>query len=149
MDSVNNGADIFMLLKSCRCGELIPLKDRYCKECAKKLKKDYKEVKSHRKDYEQNKLYSSKKWIQIRDRVRQRDRKLCLMCLDQNKIEPIDVVHHIVPYKEDESLTYNMNNLICLCNKHHNIVHDLYFDPNEKVKTQDYLRELINVYKFK
>lgn len=137
-----------MLLKSCKCGELISLGDRQCKECARKSKGNYKEIKYHRKDYEQNKLYSSKKWIEVRNKVRQRDRKLCLMCLDKNKITPVQLVHHIVPYKEADDLKFEMSNLICLCNDCHNTVHDLYY-TNEKERTQDYLRELLNVYKFR
>lgn len=136
-----------MLHKLCKCGELIDLGQQKCSKCMVADNKKYKQKKINRKDYDINKFYSEKKWIEIRNKVRQRDRKLCLFCLDENKIESVDVVHHIVPIKEDESLAYDMNNLICLCNKHHNLVHELYDEVSNKSETQELLRRLIKKYK--
>lgn len=136
-----------MLHKFCKCGELIDLGQQKCPRCMKADNEKYKQKKVNRKDYDINKFYSTKKWIEIRNKVRQRDRKLCLFCLDESKIEVANVVHHIVPMKENESLAYDMNNLICLCNKHHNLVHELYDEPIERTQTQELLRILIKEYK--
>lgn len=57
---------------------------------------------------------------------------LCLLCLEDNIITPVDEIHHIKPIltgnSEDEQtyLLLDPNNVIGLCTKHHHYVHKLY-----------------------
>lgn len=73
-----------------------------------------------------NKFYHSKKWKNIRAFVLQRDFYMCKIC----KIPNSSTVHHIkelTPMNiDDSSISINPDNLVTLCNRCHNLIHDKY-----------------------
>lgn len=134
-----------MLKKKCKCGLIIPLEKSMCDECLKNRKNKYASSKNViRKDYKEQQFYCSKRWMAVRDKVRHRDRHLCLLCLDENKIKQVNAIHHIIELKEDWSKRFDTNNLISLCREHHTAIHDIYFDKKEKQKLQTHLFDLVN-----
>lgn len=131
-----------MIKKFCRCGKIIPKIDGLCEECKRKR---YSKDKTNRKDLEKNKFYSSVKWIKARNSVRKRDKYVCLYCYNiHEELTPVQLVHHIVPYKEDSELRLDKANLISLCRECHDVIHREYDkDMISKDKMQQQLLELI------
>ena len=80
-----------------------------------------------------NKFYHSKKWQEIRAYVLQRDFYMCQICKTPN----CNTVHHIrelTPMNiDDSSITVNPDNLMTVCNRCHNLIHDRY-KHNEDVQ---------------
>lgn len=135
-----------MLYHKCKCGLLIPIDKKLCSDCYKKRSNKYsKTYKIRRTDIKEQKFYVSKLWFRVRDKIRNRDNKLCLMCLAEHRITKVECIHHIIELKEDWNLRFNNNNLISLCKEHHSKVHRAYEeDDRTKLDTQNYLRELID-----
>lgn len=73
-----------------------------------------------------NKFYHSKKWKEIRAYVLQRDFYMCQVCKAPN----CNTVHHIkelTPINiNDSSISFNPDNLVTVCNRCHNLIHDRY-----------------------
>ena len=131
-----------------RCSKKIQYSNKYCTECKievdKKLKESYKEYKRNRTDVKEQRFYSSNEWIDLREYI-----KAKYMFVDmfsyytEGKIIECKVVHHIVEMKEDYSLRLNEDNLICLSNKTHKLIHNLYNkDEATKHKTQELLKKM-------
>lgn len=135
------------LKKLCRkCGCLISMVEKYCSKCTDKYLEEKKESnKLYDKRYRDKKsteFYHSREWNVVRERVRQRDNGLCLLCLSNKKVRSMDVVHHIEELKTKYSKRIDVNNLICLCSKCHNVVHGEY-DKGNKSEVQKELRGLL------
>lgn len=105
-----------------------------CYYCGKIHTTDYKCDEIKKKENERSKRYNDKKvgdlrntyrWRKKRELIKQRDNYLCVVCkrnfLDKKeKIECGAIeVHHITPYRENEDLCFDDDNLITLCKKHH------------------------------
>lgn len=85
----------------------------------------YRKPKYKPKDSKASKFRSTMAWTRKRDEIRQRDRNLCQVCMNNiystvltynfNKIE----VHHIIPVEQDYNKRLDNDNLICLCAYHH------------------------------
>lgn len=134
-----------MLKKFCRCGKIISQDIKMCKECESKLDKDnkksYRNYKKRRTDNNEQAFYNrNKDWEFTRESVKNRDDGMCRLCETKHS----DVVHHIEPLKEAWSLRFNMDNLICLCNRCHYYVHKKY-DKNNKSKKemQEKLKDIV------
>ncbi|QOR34433.1 HNH endonuclease [Clostridium sp. 'deep sea'] len=69
-------------------------------------------------------IYKSKKWKKKRAQVLRRDNYLCRECRRYGKSVTATTVHHCVPIEEDNSLKLNSHNLISLCSKCHDKMHD-------------------------
>ena len=146
-----------MLSKLCpKCNKVIPIGDKYCPKCLEIVqaqrnanrKQSNRVYKANRSDTEEQKFYWSKEWKRVKATVKARDLGVCCLCrAKENRFVNANVVHHITELKEDWNLRLNPNNLICLCNKHHNLVHELYDEVSNKSKTQELLRILIKKYK--
>lgn len=77
------------------------------------------------KDTKANKFRSTKAWLNKSIEIRQRDKYLCVVCMNNlyhtinqfnfNKLE----VHHITPIEEDYNKRLDNDNLITLCAYHH------------------------------
>ena len=85
-----------------------------------------------------DKFYHSKKWKNIRAFVLQRDFYMCKIC----KMPNSSTVHHIkelTPMNiNDSSISVNPDNLITLCNRCHNLIHDKYkYNEDRKRYTFD------------
>ena len=120
-----------MLSKLCpRCGKKILMSEKYCNECNDKIvedkKQSYKRYKARRDDLKEQRFYCTKEWNMAREIVKARDYGSCRICQSQGNIINFDVVHHIIELKEDWNKRTNKNNLICLCDKCHSKVHDIY-----------------------
>ena len=128
--------------KFCRCGKIILKKDVLCIDCKRKL---YRDDKAKRKDFNRNKFYSTVEWIKTRNSVRKRDRYICKYCYEFHKeLMVVECVHHIIDYKEDDSLKLDKSNLISVCNECHRMIHIQYeSSEKDKKKMQDKLNTLI------
>ena len=72
----------------------------------------------------------------MREQALERDCYLCRLCLEAGYINNNNLeCHHIVKIEENESLAYELDNIITLCQQHHMEV------ENDSTK-RDYLREL-------
>lgn len=104
-----------------------------CSRCAKLHDINYQCYKGDRfkkKDTKANKFRRTSKWTKKSNEIRQRDKHLCRCCIaniyktdyiyNYNKLS----VHHIVPLEEDFSLRLEDDNLITLCDHHHQMAED-------------------------
>lgn len=100
-----------------------------CSYCGKIHEKNYKCPSKPRRQKvvtKYDRFRWSNEWKNKREEIRKRDLNLCVLCrlnlytLD-NKISYVSEVdvHHITPLVEDFSLRLENDNLICLCNYHH------------------------------
>lgn len=78
----------------------------------------------HRKDKREQQFYNSKEWKKVREVRWQMDNGLCQECIKYNKITLADAVHHIVELKEDWSKRLDIDNLMCVCDRCHNNIHN-------------------------
>ena len=73
-----------------------------------------------------DKFYHSKKWKEIRAYILQRDFFMCQICKTPN----CNTVHHIKELTpaniNDSTITVNPSNLITVCKRCHNLIHDRY-----------------------
>jgi 5-methylcytosine-specific restriction enzyme A len=77
----------------------------------------------YKRNREARTFYKSKAWEKCRKVVLQRDNYLCRKCLEQGRIAPADMVHHIEELTDNPELALNEDNLISLCNTCHNKEH--------------------------
>ena len=135
------------LKKFCsKCNEnLIDINEKYCDKCSSKIKDNQKEERrNYFKRYndnreEINQFYSSKEWKKIRDIVKTNDLGLCRVCLAKGIITHMATVHHIVRFRDDYSLRLELEYLICVCDKCHKRIHDIYN------KSEEDKQEMINL----
>jgi 5-methylcytosine-specific restriction enzyme A len=71
-----------------------------------------------------NDFYKSKRWKKKREHILIRDEYLCRECQRYGKATPATTVHHVIPIEQNKSLKLNSDNLISLCDKCHNAMHD-------------------------
>lgn len=76
---------------------------------------------------DKDKFRNTKAWQNKREEIKQRDKGLCQICLlklyntiKQYTFRGIEV-HHIIPLNEDYSLRLESDNLISLCQYHHEL----------------------------
>lgn len=73
---------------------------------------------------ETNRFYLSRKWKNKRASTLKRDGYQCKECKRYGKVTPATTVHHVYPYESFGELKLHSENLISLCNKCHNSMHD-------------------------
>ena len=127
------------MLVSCKyCGRIHERKF----ECEPK-KKEIEEQKQKRiKKFKKKKNYinsfrCTKAWTNKSIEIRKRDLYLCQICIrkkynyknqyENNKLS----VHHIIPIHEDYNKRLDNNNLITLCDMHHQMAEDGYIPRDE------------------
>lgn len=108
--------------------------NKYCKSCMIKLNKQIEKNKKeynknyNKKRYEEEKelyrFYNSKEWKYIRKVVLIRDNYCCCNCLKDGRITKAETVHHKVELKDAWELRLDTTNLVSLCNKCHNKIHN-------------------------
>lgn len=98
------------MLKSCKyCGRVHD--NKY--DCGKKPKRK-------KKINNINKFRWSRKWREKSEDIKRRDNYLCSVCKEENRYNYSNLeVHHIVPLKEDFDKRLDDDNLITLCEEHH------------------------------
>lgn len=125
-------------LKPCKkpgCTNLTRNKEGYCDvhlaeyiEQQKKLKaerdKRYDKQVRKTRDKKYWEFYKSNEWERVKTQAYIRDKGLCQWCWQKGIIRTADVVHHIVPIKEDWSKRFDLNNLVSLCHECHNEWHN-------------------------
>ena len=124
---------------------LIDIKERYCNSCKAKIGIRHSIYKKDRKDTKEQKFYSSKEWLRVRDIIRGLDNNLCLMCLDKNELNNSGTIHHIEELKDNWSKRFDKDNLISLCESCHQKVHRKYLSNKEEIQHE--LRVLIKKYR--
>ena len=107
------------MLKSCRyCGRIHDSKFKCPKQPKRKRIELNKDVQAFRR---------SAKWKAKSLEIRDRDHHLCQVCLrglyftGRTLTHQGISVHHIIPVAEDESRSLDDNNLITLCQLHHEL----------------------------
>jgi len=68
--------------------------------------------------------HKSTRWERKRAAILRRDEYLCQECKRYGKSVAASPVHHICPVESHPELAYADSNLISLCNKCHNEMHD-------------------------
>ncbi|MCG7217370.1 HNH endonuclease [Paenibacillus mucilaginosus] len=68
-------------------------------------------------------FYKSSAWLSTRQAALIRDNHLCQHCLQQQRLTPADMVHHIQEVREAWELRLVADNLISLCDACHNRIH--------------------------
>ncbi|EOY7134469.1 TPA: HNH endonuclease [Clostridioides difficile] len=129
-----------------RCGKIISYGNRYCDTCQSIYDRHnrlrYRDYNLKKRNKEKQLFYNSKEWKSISKVIRNRDKGLCLLCLDNKRLNYYDVVHHVVELEEDRLLALSKDNLLCLCHNCHNKVHSQY-KVGDKKEVQDELRRLV------
>ena len=126
-----------------RCNvRLINRNEKYCSICASKEESRHKEYKKYRTDDKEQRFYKSKEWNVIRAIIKDKDNGLCLRCLTNKVIRPMNTVHHIEELKASWSKRLDEDNLISLCEQCHQSIHKEYKTEN-KVKAQQELKSMI------
>ena len=78
---------------------------------------------------ERNKIYNSARWQQIRA-WKVVEQPLCEMCLQDDKVTPVEEVHHIVSFMSTDDpikrnfLAYDYSNLMSVCQVCHQKIHN-------------------------
>ena len=69
-------------------------------------------------------FYSSARWKKKRENVLMRDNYLCQECRRYGKTNPAQTVHHSIPLEQRPDLKLDSKNLISLCYRCHELMHD-------------------------
>ncbi|WLR44470.1 HNH endonuclease signature motif containing protein (plasmid) [Bacillus carboniphilus] len=69
------------------------------------------------------KFYKSREWMKLRLVALRRDNYECQMCKDEGRYHKAENVHHVKEVKDRPDLALDIDNLLCLCIKCHNLVH--------------------------
>lgn len=69
-------------------------------------------------------FYKTKQWVKKRSAILRRDEYLCQECKRYGKTTQANTVHHIYPLEDYPVYRLTTGNLISLCNKCHNSMHD-------------------------
>lgn len=129
------------LSKLCpRCRKVIDISEQYCDFCAKKAEEDrllrlakYRERKKEGIVESNDPFYNSPIW--------RRTSKACIAgyfgidvyeFVRTGRVMKADVVHHIVPVKDDWGKRFNLKNLIPLSRKNHDIIEKIYKTTKKK-----------------
>ena len=110
-----------MLLKSCRCGKLIPQSVKMCKECERRQQSRHMIYNNTRRDKRAAEFYVSKEWRAMRERIIEVYDNVDIYALYvENELLTCEPVHHIVELEDDWEQRLNPFNLIPLNHKTHN-----------------------------
>ena len=97
--------------------------DTYCTTHSKSARQQSdRDYKRERTDKREQRFYSSSDWIRTRNHKKQLN-PLCEICFVNNKLKPVDIIHHIIEIKEDWSLRLSLSNLQSVCFACHNKIH--------------------------
>ena len=79
------------------------------------------------------KFYRSPRWLSKRDSILRRDKYECQNCKRYFKTKTATTVHHIYFYEDYPKLSLVNWNLISLCSKCHNMMHNRFDDTPTKL----------------
>lgn len=134
-----------MLTKLCKCGAKIPLGDKLCKGCTANYHRAYDK---HVRNVDAKNIYNSSQWRMLTAICKQRfDGIDVFEYYMTGKIIVGELSHHIIEVTEDTTLAYDIENLIYISEKNHQLIHSIYNKSNkEKKKLQTVLCEIKNRY---
>lgn len=137
-----------VLLKSCRCGKLIPQSIKMCEECERRQQSRYVAYNNTRRDQRAAEFYLSREWRALRPVIMSVYGYVDIYALyvqhELKMLEPSDPIHHIIELDEDWEQRLNPLNLIPLKHETHSIITALYKQSTAGMKaTQKRLRSLI------
>jgi 5-methylcytosine-specific restriction endonuclease McrA len=69
-------------------------------------------------------FYKTTAWKNKRNRILRRDKYMCQECKRYGKATPATTVHHIEQLEYKPKLKLDSNNLVSLCSKCHNKMHN-------------------------
>ena len=69
-------------------------------------------------------FYKATVWKKKRERILKRDEYACRECKRYGKTTAATTVHHVIPLEKQPDLKYSSDNLISLCGKCHDKMHD-------------------------
>ena len=137
-----------MLLKTCRCGKLIPQSMKMCGECERRQQSRYVVYNNTRRDRRAAEFYLSKEWRALRPVIMNVYGHVDIYALyvlrELKTLEESDPIHHIIELEEDWGQRLNPLNLIPLKHETHSTITALYKQSNASMRaTQKRLRSLI------
>ena len=134
-----------MLLKSCRCGKLIPQSMKMCEECEQRQQSRHMIYNNTRRDERAAEFYVSKEWRAMRERIIEGYDNIDIYALYvEHELLTCNPVHHIIELEDDWEQRLNPFNLIPLNHKTHNTITALYKQSKASMRaTQKQLRSLI------
>lgn len=134
-----------MLLKSCRCGKLIPQSMKMCEECEHRQQSRHMIYNNTRRDERAAEFYVSKEWRAMRERIIEVYDNIDIYALYvEHELLTCNPVHHIIELEDDWEQRLNPFNLIPLNHKTHNTITALYKQSKASMRaTQKQLRSLI------
>lgn len=139
-----------MLQRICNyCGKrLVPGQQCDCKTVQARLAERNKEAQERydrtRRDKEAAAFYASEEWKAVRQAVWARAYGLDeYLYKTTGRVVKADTVHHIVELKDDRTLAYDTNNLICVSRQTHKLIHTNYRNRKRKLELQNELRAAI------
>lgn len=137
-----------MLLKSCRCGRLIPQSLKMCEECEQRQQSRHVTYNNTRRDQRATEFYISKEWRALRPVIMSVYGYVDIYALyvlhQLETLDESDPIHHIVELEEDWEQRLNPFNLIPLKQSTHNTITALYKQSRASMRaTQKQLRSLI------
>lgn len=119
----------YKMCAKCRCKNLVVAPKRYCvahielEEKENQARNNYYDKKIRQgKDKKYTEFYHSIEWKKTKALALSVNYGLCQHCLKNKKIKTAEMVHHIIPIKEDWNKRLELSNLIALCNQCHNSI---------------------------
>lgn len=111
-----------MIYKRCSiCGKRVEEgKTCPCRKTEEKYKRKYSAPEGTRK------LYHTYRWQQLKSAVMAMYSGLDQWSMSEGRMEPAEVLHHIIPAEEAPELFWSVSNLIPLSRASHDAVHGLY-----------------------
>ena len=89
----------------------------------------------------EDKFYNSRRWRKLAKEIKTRDNNECQQCKSRGYVGSADCVHHIIEIKVNPLLALTTSNLMTVCNKCHNIIHDKLLIHNKKTKPKRFISE--------
>lgn len=130
-----------MLKKICSyCGSSLKVGET----CACRIKAKGRRYDELNRDEEARSFYHSNAWVKCREQVLRRDAYVDMYAYRQGRILPATLVHHIIPFEEDSSVSLNTSNLVSVSAGSHAEIHRRYAEgEEEKARCQKELRQAI------
>lgn len=132
------------IYKRCsRCGKRLP-PGTAC-SCIPPMR-DHREYDRSRRDKESAKEYHSKRWEIARAAALDADQHMDVyIYFTAGEIVTADMVHHIVPLRDDRSRAYDIDNLISLSSSTHNFIESRY--KTNKAEWIVKLKEIVKLHR--
>lgn len=140
-----------MLLKTCRCGKIIPQSVKMCETCEREQQSRHMVYNNTRRDQRAAAFYVSKEWRAVRSAIMAVYGYVDIYALYVEHqlitLTKSDPVHHIVELEDDWEQRLNPLNLIPLSHTTHNTITALYKRSKASMTaTQKQLRSLIELH---